>query len=184
MFKKGNTPWNKGKHTGIKPWLGKKRTGQNIGKWMKGKKLSEETKEKLRIAQTGRKYTLESRKKMSNSARKGEKSNFWRGGNCSLKIKIKSSFEYRQWRSCVFTKDSFTCQECGIRGGKLVAHHIESFAKIFHRNNIQTLKEAMACEELWNVNNGQTLCEGCHSLTDNYGWKEGGQYAGFLFGAV
>jgi hypothetical protein len=25
QFKKGFTPWNKGKHTGIKPWLGKKR---------------------------------------------------------------------------------------------------------------------------------------------------------------
>lgn len=28
-FKKGFTPWNKGKHTGITPWLGKKRSKED-----------------------------------------------------------------------------------------------------------------------------------------------------------
>jgi len=38
-FKKGRTPWNKGKKTGIAPWLGKKRpdmTGDKHPRW-KGK---------------------------------------------------------------------------------------------------------------------------------------------------
>jgi len=61
-FKKGSIPWNKGKKTGIKPWLGKKRSIKDrikmgLGKLgnhypkmsdcKKGKKLSEMTKKKM-----------------------------------------------------------------------------------------------------------------------------------------
>lgn len=29
-------------------------------------------------------------------------------------------------------------------------------------NNITTVEEAINCDELWNINNGQTLCYSCH----------------------
>lgn len=52
--------------------------------------------------------------------------------------------------------------------GYVTAHHIKSFSKIIKENNIKNILEARKCEELWAVNNGVTLCEECHSLTDNY----------------
>ena len=33
----------------------------------------------------------------------------------------------------------------------------------------QRLEQALNYEELWNINNGETLCENCHKETDTYG---------------
>ena len=52
----------------------------------------------------------------------------WKGGITSLVMKIRGSIEYKNWRKEVFERDKFLCQNCGIRGRKLNAHHIKSFA--------------------------------------------------------
>ena len=93
--------------------------------------------------------------------RRGNKNINWKGGISALVARIRRSFRYRQWRSDVFTRDSFTCQECG-RTVYLEAHHIDRFIDIIERNKIKTLKQALECEELWNINNGITLCKDCH----------------------
>ena len=87
----------------------------------------------------------------------------WKGGITSLAMIIRNHFKYRQWRSDNFTRDDFTCQNCGERGGKLHAHHIKKFSVIMEEYKIKTLEEALDCEELWNVNNGMTLCKKCHN---------------------
>ena len=56
--------------------------------------------------------------------------------------------EYKEWRTTVFVRDSFTCQKCGGVGGRLNAHHIESYAS---NKDKRTL-----------VSNGITLCKNCH----------------------
>lgn len=99
---------------------------------------------------------------------KGEKCHWWKGGISPLVKLIKISFKYRQWRSDVFTRDDFTCQKCGIKGGELHPHHIKAFSLILSENNIKTLEQALNCEELWSINNGLTLCKNCHKLTDSY----------------
>ena len=58
--------------------------------------------------------------------------------------------EYKEWRKAVFRRDNYTCQMCGKRGGKLVAHH-----KKRYRN---------AISERTVLENGITLCEDCHKL--------------------
>ena len=65
-------------------------------------------------------------------------------------------------RNNVYERDNFTCQECKKRGGYLNAHHIKQFSQILEDNNITTVEEAINCEELWNIDNGITLCKKCH----------------------
>lgn len=156
-FKKGNIPWNYykiqkiclicGKEFKVNPYRKKKKYCSMIcyGKARIGKYVSEETKKKMSEAQ--------------------EKENHWnwRGGITPLTQQIRHSFKYRQWRSDVFTRDDFTCQKCEVRGGYLEAdHYPKKFSEIFHENKIKTLEEALNCEELWNINNGRTLCKKCH----------------------
>jgi len=92
----------------------------------------------------------------------GNKHVNWKGGQ-DLIFTIRNCFEYRQWRSDIYTRDNFTCQECGDnKGGNLHAHHIKMFSIILKQYDIQTIQEAEHCEELWNINNGITWCKECH----------------------
>jgi len=86
--------------------------------------------------------------------RAGEKNNFWKGGNSQNYKTGYYSTEYKQWRITVFERDGYKCQGCNQVGGYLTAHHIKSFAKY--------------PEFRFDINNGITLCENCHKLTDNY----------------
>ncbi len=134
---------------------------------------SQETKEKISAGCTkyfsehdghwlGKKMSVEARKKMSTS-RLGVKSPQWRNVNRPLVLWIRNCFEYRLWRSDVFTRDRFSCQDCGDdRGGNLRAHHFVSFSNIMQKNEISSKAQAVECEELWNINNGITLCSDCH----------------------
>lgn len=61
---------------------------------------------------------------------------------------IRRSSDYRTWRTAVFIRDNYTCQDCGQHGGTLQAHHIASFATT----------PARRCD----VTNGITVCVPCH----------------------
>lgn len=93
----------------------------------------------------------------------------WKGGITPLNKNIRNSKDYSNWRKAIFERDNYTCQECGKVGGYLEAHHSpKSFAQIIKENNIKTFEQALECKELWDINNGITLCLDCHKLTDNY----------------
>lgn len=74
----------------------------------------------------------------------------WKGGITPLNQKIKNGIEYRLWREAVYSRDNWTCQECGTRGGRLNAHHIKPFAKF--------------PELRFAIDNGITLCIKCHLI--------------------
>lgn len=137
-----------------------------------GRKLSERAKQKLSAFHTGRrrseahcKATSESNKRrgIRPPSRRGTIPWNYSGVDVTIQEKIRNSFEYRQWRSDVFTRDNFTCQKCGKINNNLHAHHKKSFIKIIQENNIVTFEQALACAEIWNINNGETLCgKTCH----------------------
>lgn len=78
---------------------------------------------------------------------------------------IRALSEYARWRMSVYQRDNFTCQMCGRCGsGDLVVHHKIFLSKIIKEYKIKSPDEARNCYLLWDLNNGVTLCNRCHSL--------------------
>jgi 5-methylcytosine-specific restriction endonuclease McrA/predicted nucleic acid-binding Zn ribbon protein len=134
--------------------------------WMKGKKHSTITKEKMSKSHKGKRPNNYGKKMPKYS---GKNHWNWQGGITKLNWQIRESLEYKNWRRKVFERDNWTCQKCGKRGkGDLHVHHIKDFSKILKKYHITTLQEALLCKELWNPDNGKTLCVLCHKKTDTY----------------
>jgi len=177
-----------------KAWLGKKRSTETVLKikeTLKGRRLSPETEFKkgdrsnyerlIKWRENGGKPWNTGTKGLSKSNsgsfnvtggrkpdNKGVKHWNWKDGRSPLRKAIQSMPEYPTWRTAVFERDKYTCQECNKIGGRIQSHHIKPFYKIIEDNNITTTDQARGCKELWDVSNGQTLCVPCHKQTDSY----------------
>jgi 5-methylcytosine-specific restriction endonuclease McrA len=81
---------------------------------------------------------------------------------------IKKSKKYTDWRTSIFQRDDYTCQECKTRGFEIQAHHKKPFSFIYRQViNIgdaldTSFEKAMIYEPLWDLDNGITLCKDCH----------------------
>jgi hypothetical protein len=67
----------------------------------------------------------------------------------------------------ILKRDNFTCQICHIsikdnKNLRLEVHHAKTFNDICKENNVTTVEQALACKELWNLNNGVSICYSCH----------------------
>lgn len=131
-FKKGITPWNKGK-TGIYS----KQTLQKMGFVSKGRKLTEEHKKKIGLGNKGKKgFGL-----------KGEMSPRWKGGISHINKLERTKFRQTIQKQ-VFERDDYTCQLCGQRNGDLQVDHIQSWSEYI--------------ELRFSMDNCRTLCMNCH----------------------
>ena len=85
----------------------------------------------------------------------GENNPNWKGGISLERHLFYTSTGYTQWRTSVFERDNYTCQECGRRGGGIYlnCHHILPY------------RDHPEPEYSLNINNGITLCEKCHRET-------------------
>ena len=114
----------------------------------------------------GKKWSLETREKISKTLKgmipwnkglvgylSGDKHYNWKGGY-SQAYRERRNGQYAHWRKQVFGRDDYTCRDCGIKGVYITAHHVKSFA---YYPNLR-----------YEIDNGLTLCEPCHSKTDNY----------------
>ena len=152
--------------------LGCQKSG--VGKWMSGKKQSEETKAKkrekqqLRVAKGIHNFYIDGRakpncldcgKSIVRPAKKctvccvKRKENHpnWKGGITEPNHALRNSLESKKWREAVFKRDNFKCK---INNENCVheihAHHILRFADY--------------PELRFDVNNGITLCEEHHPM--------------------
>lgn len=154
---------------------------EQIRKKLTGRKLTEETKRKMKEVRkgkgfsgrlatseqhrslvwrnniskglTGKRLSIEHVKKLS-----GANSFNWKGGITPINMRIRHSVKFRLWRETVFARDDWICQECKSRGGKLHPHHIKSFSEYPKLRFV--------------VSNGITLCEICHKKTDSWGARK------------
>ena len=90
---------------------------------------------------------------------RGENSPNWSGGIYRYGRHVDMGrVEYKEWRRKIFTRDNFTCQNCGIRGGRLNAHHVASWVDY--------------PDKRYDVDNGITLCVECHKKVRRERFKE------------
>lgn len=129
-------------------WIKKLKKRMKGNKFTLGRKLSKEHIEKIRKSSIGK--------------HRDDKNYFWKGGITPINKKIRSSTEYKLWRTAVFERDKYICTECGVRSKKdfsieLNADHIKPFAYF--------------PELRFAIDNGRTLCRKCHLETDTFGEK-------------
>ncbi len=148
--------------------ISEKNTGKHYSpqtEFKKGEHHSQQTEfKKGRVAPRGKDHPCYGRKPSPQEIEKRSKANTKKPEDriSLLNKQIRSSEKYNVWRTNIFNRDEFTCQECGIVGTYLHAHHKKYLASIVKENNISTLEQALDCNELWNLDNGKTLCEECH----------------------
>jgi hypothetical protein len=90
----------------------------------------------------------------------------WKGGIYPIKLMIYGSKKMKEWRTIIFERNLYKCCLCFTRKD-LRAHHIyylsqllqdayTEYSKDYVRENFATMIE------LWDINNGITLCNTCH----------------------
>jgi hypothetical protein len=88
-----------------------------------------------------------------------------------LKLKIRNTTEYLNWRIAILKRDKFKCRMCTAsikdnKGLRLEVHHAKPFNDICKENNITTIKQALTCREIWSLDNGICLCYRCHKTLE------------------
>lgn len=80
----------------------------------------------------------------------GENHPWWKGGIANERNKIRNANKRRfdKWREMVLIRNNYSCQKCGSKKD-VMAHHISPVRK--------------STDGWFDVENGGTLCRGCHS---------------------
>ena len=117
-----------------------------------GKKMPNHVGEAQRIRMTGKKHSIETRRKMSESHMLRLDGYIRKEPQNQL---IRKSLYYKLWREAVQKRDDYTCQICLKRGGEINVDHIKPFS--------------LYPELRFEVSNGRVLCVPCHRATPTYG---------------
>jgi len=150
-------------------FYGKEGPTKGQAPWIKG--LTKETD--ARVATMGKRVSETHKRQFVEGIRsnKGTRNPNWKPQEkrkTILNVSIRQTEKYAQWRLAVFQRDGFKCVQCGSTSKAINADHIKKFAFILKENAISSIEMALACEELWEVSNGRTLCVECHEQTDTF----------------
>ena len=84
----------------------------------------------------------------------------WKGGSSRLNTTIRRMREHRKWADAVRERDG-CCLDCGAVEN-LESHHITELAVLVSLYGVKNRTDARACDALWDIDNGETLCQRCH----------------------
>lgn len=118
---------------------------EKIGK--RQKELQQEPAFRERFLSWIKERTASQKWRDSAHFQKGDKHPAYKG-NASERESAMGGYKYKKWRTDVFKRDNYTCQDCGNKGGYLHAHHLKEWAKY--------------PELRYEITNGITLCIQCH----------------------
>jgi hypothetical protein len=76
--------------------------------------------------------------------------------------------EYKEWHAKVLKRDNYTCVLCGYKGQKKEVDHIKPMIDIFTEHKVSSILQVRDIAEMWDTNNGRTLCQPCHINTSTY----------------
>jgi len=132
---------------------------------LQGIPKSEESKRKRSV--THKIYWEEHPDKLKERGLKtrGENHYQWKGGISSLNQSIRVMVENRKWMDSVKERDK-KCTKCN-NIEDLESHHLIRIKKIIEKYSIKNRADARNCKELWDINNGITLCSECHCKEHN-----------------
>lgn len=119
----------------------------------KGKHHTEETKERIRNTANNQwknetKEEKFDRYKKASCTQRDIPIEEFNGWSAPENTRIRQSAEGKAWTYDVLAKSNFTCDKCQVRGGSLVAHHLNGF------NSFP--------DQRFLPENGICLCEDCH----------------------
>lgn len=124
----------------------------------------------------GKKHSKETKKKMM-----GINNGSWKDGITPLYKMLRTNDKYLEWKYKIVKRDKI-CQICGCKKhGLLIVHHIIKVSTILQYYKITTIKEALKCKKLWDINNGITMCKNCHKKAHN---KWGKKWAYFSIRSI
>ena len=101
----------------------------------------------------------------------------YRGGVTELRVLIRNSKTYHDWKSLVYQRDRYKCQKCGFVGDRrtLECHHVnKEFAELLQdflkaypqyslpKDKLRLTILAECYAPLWKVSNGVAWCKPCH----------------------
>lgn len=130
------------------------------GKTRLGYKHREDTKAKASASH--KKWCAENPDRVAERSikRRGENAYNWNGGSSRLNVTVRSLYENRKWMNAVKARDG-QCLRCGLTDN-LEAHHIVELADLIETHGVKTAEDARNTPELWDLENGETLCRPCH----------------------
>jgi hypothetical protein len=128
--------------------------------YRKGRKDTEATRQKR--AETLRQFYVEHPEKaIARGAKtRGPLNVRWNGGSAKFNTSVRLMREHRKWMDAVKARDG-KCLRCGSTEN-LEAHHIVELAELLKRHGVTTREQARETPELWDLDNGETLCRRCH----------------------
>jgi hypothetical protein len=157
-FKKGFSPWNKGRNMEDYPQMGfqKGNCGYSKGnpifkKCLICRKEFRTYNAKLKEGKgkfCSKKCYFENVRREGRPKSRGENNHNWRGG---ASLGTHGGWRYKKWKKEIYERDNYTCQACGKKD-KLETHHLRSWVKY--------------PELRYELSNGTTLCEKCHRKAD------------------
>ena len=83
-----------------------------------------------------------------------------------LQKKIRGFRKTIKWKKAVLRHDEYNCNKCGDIE-LLQVHHKISVGDIIRKFNLKTIEDALECKLLFDITNGETLCELHHKGEHN-----------------